>query len=172
VEYTRDSRLSQAIGDAPETANQRKYDPPWAAGSHSKLIAYQHTNKTSRFTVLRRITMRDQDIHHPKMLELVRRLTLGTQQGVVQWNGGRADSNSFQAKIADKVISVKVEEQFGEVLVQVSDASGSPLVGIDSTRTREPDERKLFHQLLQVVQKKEGGIDKMLDEILTQLPER
>ena len=95
-----------------------------------------------------------------------------TQQGVVQWNGGRADANSFQAKIADKMISIKVEEQFGEVLVQVSDTSGNPLVGIDSTRTREPDERKLFHQLLQVVQKKEGGIDKLLDEILTHLPEK
>jgi len=116
--------------------------------------------------------MRGQDIHHPKMLELVRRLTLGTQQGAVQWNGGRSDSNSFQSKIADKMISIKVEEQFGEVLVQVSDTSGNPLVGIDSTRTREPAERKLFHQLLQVVQKKEGGIDKVLDEILTHLPEK
>ena len=117
--------------------------------------------------------MKTQDMHRDKMLEMVRRLTIGTQQGVVEWKGNGSQSHdSFLATVADKTIHVKVEDQFGEVLVQVLGKDGKPIVGIDSTRIQTQPDRKLFTDLLQVVRKKEGGLEKMLDEILAQLPER
>ncbi len=111
-----------------------------------------------------------QDIHQPKMLELVRRLTLATQQGIVEWapdNPKRKDH--FKTEVAGKVISVKVEEQFAEVLVQVSDKGGKPLVAIDSTLVSDQSERRLFVELMDVVRQKEAGIDDLLDALLAEL---
>lgn len=111
-----------------------------------------------------------QDIHRPKMLEIVRRLTLATQQGILEWvpdNPKRKDH--FKTEVAGKLISVKVEDQFAEVLVRISDRSGNPLVAVDSTLVRDQSERRLFVELMEAVRKKEEGIEDLLDALLAEL---
>jgi hypothetical protein len=104
------------------------------------------------------------------MLELVRRLTLATQQGIVKWDPASPErKDHFKTEIAGKVILVKVEEQFAEVLVQVLEKDGRPMVAIDSTLVSEQSERRLFVELMEVVRRKEAGIDDLLDILLAEL---
>lgn len=104
------------------------------------------------------------------MLELVRRLTLATQQGIVRWAPDSPErKDHFKTEVAGKVISVKVEEQFAEVLVQVSDKGGNALLVVDSTLVSDQSDRRLFVELMDVVREKEAGIDDLLDALLAEL---
>jgi hypothetical protein len=112
------------------------------------------------------------DTYHAKMVELVKRLTIATEQGMLEWEtGGDKSPNVFSTDVDGSTIRMKFEEAFGEILVQVSDSAGNSLVSIDSTRIHEKAERLLFRQLLEVVQVKEEGLDKFLDSLLAKLPE-
>ena len=111
-----------------------------------------------------------EDIHRPKKLELVRRLTLATRQGIIRWEPvSDEQTEHYRMEIAGKVILVKVEEQFAEVLVQVLEKDGRPLVDIDSTLISEQSERRLFVELMEAIWRKEAGIDDLLDALLAEL---
>lgn len=113
------------------------------------------------------------DTYHAKMIELVKRLTIATEKGMLEWEtGGEKSPNVFSTNIDGSTIRMKFEEAFGEILVQVSDSEGTPLVSIDSTRISDKAERLLFRQLLEAVQIKEEGLDRFLDALLAKLPDR
>lgn len=116
--------------------------------------------------------MASQQVPTEKMLELVRRLRLGTQNDTVDWTEADPGAGyNYYTEIADHIISIKVSEQFGEVLVRVSDKRGRLVASADSSLMKDASQRTDFQRLYQQVRRKAGGAIGVLDDILAQLPE-
>jgi lysyl-tRNA synthetase class I len=116
--------------------------------------------------------MTNQQVPTEKMLEMVRRLTLGTQKDTVDWTEAAPGAGyNYYTEIADHIISIKVSEQFGEVLVRVSDKRGRLVASADSATMKDASQRTDFQRLFQEVRRKAGGAITVLDDILAHLPE-
>ena len=111
-------------------------------------------------------------ISSKKMVELIRRLTLGTEQDIVVWKATDSENvESYDTTVSETSIVIEGSKQARDVSLVVFDTNGRVLASLGTEKSADSDEKMALERLFNAVRLKSGGIDRYIDGVLGQLPE-
>jgi hypothetical protein len=114
-------------------------------------------------------SMMSQAVPEKKLLELARRLILGTEQDAIVWEHEHATTTEqYCCNVADTRVVIIGGHQKGEVSVKLFDPGGRMLVSLEPQRLKEGD--TLLEDLFRAVRLNSGGVEKIIDRTLEHLP--